>query len=104
MPEAKVAKPSVRLSRLFLYYNQRLIDRNMSNASPLSGDLGGSQGDQDIGASIESGIKSLAKQGCCSESSWPYSSSIFATRPSDACYLEALLHRIASSQKLDNLD
>jgi C1A family cysteine protease len=89
MLEAKAAKPSVRLSRLFLYYNQRDIENTVES---------------DNGASISSGIKSLAKQGCCSEDLWPYSSLNFATRPSDTCYSDAQAHRIASSQKLDNLD
>jgi C1A family cysteine protease len=87
--EKKAAKPSIRLSRLFLYYNQRDIENTVES---------------DNGASISSGLRALAKLGCCSEESWPYNSLNFATLPSDACYLEALLHRIASSEKLDSLD
>jgi C1A family cysteine protease len=105
MIEIKAGRPNVRLSRLFLYYNQRIIERNASISSPPSGDLrGGAQADLDNGAKIESGIKSLTEQGYCTEESWPYNTSKFAVRPSDACYMEALIHRIASSQKLDNLD
>ena len=83
MLETKAGLPSVRLSRLFLYYNQRDIENTVESNN---------------GAKIASGIRSLTKQGVCTEDSWRYDSSIFATRPSDACYMEALLHRIASSQ------
>jgi C1A family cysteine protease len=89
MIEIKAGRPNVRLSRLFLYYNQRDIENTLES---------------DNGAKIASGLRSLAKHGVCTEDSWRYDSAIFATRPSDACYMEALLHRIASSQKLDNLD
>jgi C1A family cysteine protease len=89
MLEKKAGRPSVRFSRLFLYYNQRDIENTVES---------------DNGASISSGIKSLAKQGCCSEDSWKYNALNFATRPSDACYMEGLIHKIASSQHIETLD
>src|SRR4029453_12162793 len=44
-------------SRLFIYYNERSIEHSI----PL-----------DNGAQIRDGIKSVAKQGACPETEWPY--------------------------------
>jgi C1A family cysteine protease len=66
-------------SRLFIYYNER--------------DMEGSV-DYDSGAEIRDGIKSVVKQGACPESQWIYDISHFRTKPSDACYTEALLHQV----------
>jgi C1A family cysteine protease len=62
-------------SRLFIYYNERVIE----------GDPG-----QDAGAEIRDGIKTVAAQGACPESEWPYNQSQFATKPPAACYRDAL--------------
>ena len=89
MIEIKAGRPNVRLSRLFLYYNQRDIENSLES---------------DNGAKIASGLRSLEKQGCCTEESWKYNALNFATRPSEACYMEGLIHKIASSQHIENLD
>src|SRR5919202_1725560 len=44
-------------SRLFVYYNERVIEGTVSC---------------DSGAMIRDGIKSVAEQGVCDEASWPY--------------------------------
>ena len=62
-------------SRLFIYYNEREIE----------GDT-----DQDNGAQIRDGMKSIATQGVCPELAWPYIPAAFATKPSENCYLIAL--------------
>src|SRR6476661_5903776 len=49
-------------SRLFIYYNERVIERTVST---------------DSGAQIRDGIKSVAKQGVCPEPDWPYDISKF---------------------------
>lgn len=59
--------PSFMGSRLFLYYNERLIE--------------GTPG-KDTGAYIHDGISSLEKTGLCLESAWPYIISKFAVKPS----------------------
>ena len=69
----------VDFSRLFIYYNERLIEHTTK---------------ADAGAMIRDGIKTLAKQGVCSEKTWPYVISKFAVKPNAACYKEALQHRI----------
>ena len=62
-------------SRLFIYGNERIIEGTF---------------DSDSGAMIRDGIKSMAKQGVCSEKSWPYVVSKFRTMPPKNCYTEAL--------------
>jgi C1A family cysteine protease len=44
-------------SRLFIYYNERVIEHTVNT---------------DSGAQIRDGIKSVAKQGACKEETWPY--------------------------------
>jgi C1A family cysteine protease len=82
-------KPFVDLSRLFIYYNERVLDNCVS---------------VDSGAMIRDGIKTLAKQGVCSEKSWPYIISKFAEKPPASCFKEALKHQITEYQRLSTLD
>src|SRR6202042_2867797 len=50
--------PSVFVpSRLFIYYNERMMEGTVS---------------QDSGAQIRDGIKSIGKLGVCPEKEWPY--------------------------------
>jgi C1A family cysteine protease len=65
-------------SRLFVYYNERVME--------------GSVG-QDSGAMIRDGIKSLNTYGVCSEPTWPYIIAKFAVKPSTAAYTQAKLNR-----------
>jgi C1A family cysteine protease len=81
--------PFVNLSRLFIYYNERVIEHTTKS---------------DAGAQLRDGIKTLAKQGVCSEKKWPYVISKFAAKPSAACYQEASQHQITSYQRLQTLD
>lgn len=77
------------LSRLFVYYNERIIEHTTKS---------------DAGAMLRDGIKTLARQGVCSERRWPYKIEKFASRPSKACYTAALQHQIISYQRVSNLD
>ena len=79
----------VDLSRLFLYYNARVIIDEAKN---------------DSGAYLRDGIKSLAKQGICPEAIWPYNIAQFTSKPSPACYASARKHLIGSYQRLYGLD
>jgi C1A family cysteine protease len=71
----KDKKPYADLSRLFIYYNERVIEHTVN---------------QDSGAMIRDGIKTLAKQGVCTEKLWPYDIKTFTNKPTPACYKEAL--------------
>ncbi len=79
----------VNLSRLFVYYDERVIEHTVSS---------------DSGAQIRDGIKTLTKQGVCSEKKWPYFISKFAVKPIATCYKEALQHQITSYHRIVTLD
>ena len=72
-------------SRLFLYYNERVIE--------------GTQ-DTDSGAEIRDGIKSVASQGDCPEDLWPYDISKFAVKPPAQCYQSAKQYEAVKYQRL----
>ena len=72
-------------SRLFIYYNERVIENTVSS---------------DSGAMIRDGIKSVAKEGACPEPTWPYVITKFTTKPPASCYTEAAKHTAASYQRL----
>ena len=77
------------MSRLFIYYNERVIEHSVRS---------------DSGAMIRDGIKTLAKQGVCGEKKWPYFISKFTKKPSAACYKEGMKHRISSYRRIITLD
>ncbi len=77
------------MSRLFIYYNERVIENSVKT---------------DSGAMIRDGIKSLAKQGACTEKSWPYNVAKFANKPPKACYTEALDFQILSYSRINTID
>jgi C1A family cysteine protease len=66
-------------SRLFVYYNERVIEHTVNS---------------DSGAMIRDGIKTLAKQGCCDETLWPYDISKFKNKPPATCYAQATKYQI----------
>jgi C1A family cysteine protease len=74
-------------SRLFLYYNERVMQGTVNS---------------DSGAYIRDGIKSLNKSGICPEKEWPYIISKFADKPPKKCYDDALKATIKSYQRLTN--
>jgi C1A family cysteine protease len=79
----------VNVSRLFIYYNERVIEHSVKT---------------DGGAMIRDGIKTLVKQGVCTETRWPYVVSKFAVKPSPACYKEALQHQVTAYARIQTLD
>ena len=85
-PEAKACFRD--LSRLFVYYNERLAMDTVR---------------VDSGAMLRTGIKTLQAQGVCREKLWPYKTSRFADKPSEACYTEALDHQVTAYQRLKSL-
>ncbi len=87
--ERKNKVPFVDASRLFIYYNERVIEGTVKS---------------DSGAMIRDGIKTLKKQGVCSEKKWPYIVSKFAVKPSAACYKEALQHQITAYHRIVTVD
>lgn len=79
-------------SRLFIYYNERVLLGTVN---------------EDSGAMLRDGIKSVVKQGVCPEDlpgrvphEWPYVVSRFTEKPPAACYAEALNHQVVSYRRL----
>jgi C1A family cysteine protease len=76
------------LSRLFIYYNERAMEGTIND---------------DAGAMIRDGVKSLVKLGVCSEKNWPYKSAKFTNKPPAACYKEASDHQVTSYHRIISL-
>lgn len=72
-------------SKLFIYYNEREIEGSVN---------------YDSGAMIRDGIKSVVKQGVCSEKEWPYRVSKFKLKPHDKCYENALNYQALIYERL----
>jgi C1A family cysteine protease len=85
-------------SRLFIYYNERLVDNDIA---------------VDGGAYLRDGIKTLNQLGVCTETDWPYVStaplsdggpfpagSPPVTKPDPRLYANALQYKITSYQRL----
>lgn len=87
--EIKDSVPFKDLSRLFIYYNERVVEHTVKT---------------DSGAMLRDGIKSLAAHGVCPEKLWPYAPARFAQKPPAACYSDALGHKITSYERLETLD
>lgn len=87
--QIKQKLPEATPSRLFIYYNERVMEHSVS---------------EDAGAAIRDGVKSVNKQGACAELLWSYDISQFTTKPSVTCYTAAKQHRTVSYQRvLQNL-
>lgn len=74
-------------SRLFIYYNERVLGGNVN---------------RDSGAYIRNGIKAMAKWGVCEEDLWPYVIKEFKTKPSEQAYNDAAQSPIKEYARLNN--
>jgi C1A family cysteine protease len=72
-------------SRLFIYYNERVIEGTVGS---------------DSGAQIRDGIKSVADQGACPEGDWPYDINQFTQKPPANAYQDALKDRAVSYRQV----
>jgi C1A family cysteine protease len=77
----------LNFSRLFLYYNERLIRKTT---------------DTDSGASLRDGIKTLVKAGDCPEDLWPYEIEKFTLKPSEQAYQSADDYQITSYYRINS--
>jgi len=74
-------------SRLFIYYNERVIEGTVS---------------QDSGAQIRDGVKSVAKLGAPPETDWPYDITKFADQPPPQAYQDALQDIVTSYSRVSH--
>ncbi len=72
-------------SRLFIYYNERIIEGTVSS---------------DAGAQIRDGIKSVNQVGAPPEADWPYDITKFSTKPPAKAYTDAKKHLVTLYQRL----
>src|SRR6266404_1889559 len=86
--EAGKALTNIDVSRLFIYYSERAIENTIES---------------DAGAMLRDGIKSMAKQGVCSEDLWPCKVSKFASKPGAKAYRQAVRHKITAYARLHTL-
>jgi C1A family cysteine protease len=78
-------------SRLFIYYNERVIEHTTGT---------------DAGAQMRDGIKTVAKQGVPPETVWPYSTrlSVVTKKPDAKAYGGAVHHRAIAYHRISHKD
>ena len=79
----------VELSRLFVYYNSRVISNNIS---------------EDSGAYIKDALAGVKKYGICSEELWPYLYDKFDDQPTPDCYQDASKRKITEYSFLTTIN
>jgi len=77
------------LSRLFVYYNARLLEGYV---------------EEDVGTYVREGIKAVHKWGVCIEEKWPYLINKFADTPSVESYIDAKERLIDSYYRINSID
>jgi C1A family cysteine protease len=82
----KLSKTWFMPSRLFIYFNERVLEGTVS---------------QDAGAQIHDGITVMKKWGVPNESLWPYNPAVFAKAPPNSAYSEATAHKVIQDYTLD---
>lgn len=83
----KIDRVYTDVSRLFIYYNERVLQDTV---------------DCDSGASLRVGIKTLKNDGACFEKLWPYLITKYDRKPPLKCYAEAKTHRIVSYHRISS--
>jgi C1A family cysteine protease len=86
--QSKSGKPVTDFSRLFVYYNERAMEGTIN---------------EDAGAMIRDGVKSLVKLGVCTEKLWPYKIAQFAKKPLPSCFKQAADHQVTSYHRIVGL-
>lgn len=76
-----------RVSRLFIYYNERLIEGDVS---------------VDGGAELRDGVLALSRYGVPNEDIWPYDPTDIYIKPLKAAYAQAIKHKISSYSRIIN--
>ncbi|MBP2649403.1 MAG: xylellain [Firmicutes bacterium] len=77
------------LSRLFLYYEERLLEGTVN---------------EDSGAAIRDGMKVLNQTGVCPEADWPYDISTFTNPSTDKMMADAAKYKIKEYHRITSLD
>lgn len=83
--EHRAGRLERNLSRLFIYFNARVIEHDVAH---------------DDGITIRDGVLALRRHGACPETTWPYLASRVLDRPSARAFEEALRHRIDDAERV----
>lgn len=83
--QRKQGSPTFTPSRLFIYYNERVIEHTVN---------------EDAGAQVRDGIKSVATLGAPPETLWPYDIEEFKVRPPAAAYAAAKQDLVTSYARI----
>jgi C1A family cysteine protease len=83
--QRKIGNKEFTPSRLFIYYNERVIEGTVS---------------QDSGAQVRDGIKSVATIGAPPETDWPYVIANFADQPPAIAFTDAKLDLVSSYSRV----
>lgn len=86
--ENKNKSKFVDLSRLFVYYGERVIENTIR---------------KDAGAYIRNGVKVLSKQGVSTEKLWPYNILRFKRKPPVSAFSDASKRRVSEYLRVDGL-
>jgi len=76
-------------SRLFIYYNERVL-------------TGGLDKYRDEGATLTESVETMNRTGVIPETEWPYDISKFTVKPPAQCYIHAKQHRVIKSARVGN--
>lgn len=77
------------LSRLFVYYNERVVERTVK---------------VDAGAQIKTGVQTLVKVGVPVESLWPYAVKKFSVKPTKAAYDDAAKRKVTTYARVSRVN
>jgi C1A family cysteine protease len=83
--QIKQGEPNFVPSRLFIYYNERVMEDSVAS---------------DAGAEIRDGVKSVNRQGAPPETLWPYVISRFKRKPTPAAFKAAQAHQSIAYQRV----
>jgi C1A family cysteine protease len=79
----------IELSRLFVYYQERLLEGSVN---------------YDAGAYLRDGIKVCYTYGAAAESLWQFNPKMFRVKPPTAVYTDALKRKVTLYQRCTNVD
>jgi len=80
-------------SRLFIYYNARMMEDEISKRNAT---------ETDSGADLQFAIVSLFKYGCCEEQFWPFYEHLINIQPNDQAYENGQNYRLNELSRLSN--
>lgn len=73
------------LSRLFIYYNARVIEHDRAH---------------DDGITIRDGVHGMRRHGVCTEETWPYLASRVLEKPTERAFEEARRHVLSDAERV----